>query len=70
MKSLWIELWFIALILIIYTSSDVYAIVYAIGSNQILQRRFKDIRIELRQFVVGQFDDWIIACRNNMKLIK
>ena len=50
-----------------YTFSDVYVMVKAIGSNQILQRRFKDIRIELRQFVVGQGDACKFSCTNNMK---
>ena len=35
-----------------YTSSDDNGIIF----NHFLQRRFKDIRIELRQIVFGQLD--------------
>ena len=50
-----------------YTSSDDNGIIIF---NHFLQRRFKDIRIELRQIVFGQMDVWKIACKNDMKLIK
>ena len=49
-----------------YTSSDDNGII----SNHFLQRRFKDIRIELRQIVIVQVNAWKIACKNKMKLIK
>ena len=53
-----------------FTSSDGYVIFIAVGTDHILQRRFEDIRIELRQCVIGQVDEFKFACRNNMKLIK
>ena len=57
------------LIYINYTFSDENAINPS-KIQHFLQRRLKDIRIELRQIVIGQVDVCKIACRNNMKLIK
>ena len=37
--------------------------------NHSLQRRFEDIRLELRQFVIFQVDERKIACRNNLELV-